>query len=63
MNYHFNMNEIERYNFWHLELDAIISERKKYNNEIDLAVESVKSGLLVSDEEVWKELDNEKGAN
>jgi hypothetical protein len=57
------MNEIERYNFWHFELDTIISERKKYNNEIELVVERVKSGLSVSDEEVWKELDNEKGAD
>jgi len=57
------MNEIERYNFWYLELDVIISERKKYTDEIELAVERVKSGLSVSDEEVWKELDNEKGAD
>lgn len=51
-------NDYERYNFWHLELEQFEKRRKeeiaKYNKEVDEAVERVRNGKFVTNEEVSK---------
>jgi len=50
------MNDIERKNFWDLELPEYV-KRLNYNKEIDDAVNLVRSGQFVSNEQVMEELD------
>jgi hypothetical protein len=49
------MNDIERKNFWDLELPEYV-KRLNYNKEIDEAVNLVRSGQFVSNEQVMEEL-------
>jgi hypothetical protein len=55
-------NDYERYNFWHLELDQFKAELKKkkdlYNKEIDEAVEKVRNGESISNDDVMKQMKN-----
>ncbi len=55
-------NDYERYNFWNDEKELFLKENKgkvtKYNKEIDEAVERVRKGEFVTNEEVMKEMKN-----
>lgn len=44
-------------------MDSMSLEMKKYNDEVEMAVKRVMSGASISDKEVWKEIENEKGVD
>jgi len=52
------MDDLERYDFWHRELDEFLESIKVYNHEIDLAINRVRSGDSISNDEVFADLDN-----
>jgi predicted transcriptional regulator len=50
------INDIERKNFWDIELPEY-AKRAKYNKEIDEAVDRVRSGEFITHEQAMEELD------
>lgn len=53
------MNDIERYNFWHGEMDAFI---KQNQNNIEKAISNVKNGIPILENEELEDLDKKEGA-
>lgn len=51
------MFDIERYEFWHMEQEAFLISISVYNQEIDKAIDDVRNGFLISNEEVINDLD------